>query len=206
MAQLAAEGVIAYPTETVWGLGACADRARAIERLVAWKGRGQDSPLAVLVASIAAAESLGCEFDARARRLAEAFWPGPLMLVVPCRGRFAPGVARADGALGLRCSPHPIARALTLELERAGLGPMTSTSLNRTGHAPARRHDEAVRAVGPAAAGAGIDPSRPLLVAASGYDAGGGAPSSVVDCTKPVPEVLREGAIAGALLARVWST
>ena len=205
MAQLAAEGVIAYPTETVWGLGACADRAQAIDRLFAWKGRAHQNPLAVLVASMAVAEALGCEFDARARRLAEQFWPGPLMLVVPCCGRFAPGVAREDGALGLRCSPHPVARALTLRLARAGLGPLTSTSLNRSGEAPARRLEEAIRTIGSVRADASTDSEQPLLVAPSGYDAGGGAPSSVVDCTRPVPEILREGAIDGAVLARVWS-
>ncbi len=139
VAQLAADGVIAYPTETVWGLGACADRAQAIERLFAWKGRAHHQPLAVLVASPAAATALGCELDAHAHRLAEQFWPGPLMLITPCHGRFAPGVAREDGALGLRCSPHPVARALTLRLAREGLGPLTSTSLNRSGDPPARR-------------------------------------------------------------------
>ena len=205
VAQLAAEGVIAYPTETVWGLGACADRARAIDRLFAWKGRAHHNPLAVLVASPAAAAALGCEFDARARRLAEQFWPGPLMLIVPCRGRFAPGVTREDGALGLRCSPHPVARALTLRLEQEGLGPLTSTSLNRSGEAPARRREDAICAIRVAPAVASTDLEQPLLVAPSGYDAGGGAPSSVVDCTKPVPEILREGAIEGAVLSRAWS-
>ena len=205
IAQLAAEGVIAYPTETVWGLGACADRARAIDRLFAWKGRAHHNPLAVLVASTAAAEALGCEFDARARRLAEQFWPGPLMLIVACRGRFAPGVTREDGALGLRCSPHPVARALTLRLAQEGLGPLTSTSLNRSGEAPARRVEEAIRGIGNTPAVVPIDPDQPLLVAPSGYDAGGGAPSSVVDCTKPVPEILREGAIEGSVLSRAWS-
>ncbi len=209
VAQLAADGVIAYPTETVWGLGACADRAQAIDRLFAWKGRAHHQPLAVLVASPAAATALGCELDARAHRLAEQFWPGPLMLIVPCRGRFAPGVAREDGALGLRCSPHPVAQALTLRLAREGLGPLTSTSLNRSGDPPARRLEEAIREVGSASsrrqAGASIDPAKPLLVAPSGYDAGGGVPSTVVDCTKPVPEILREGAIGRAELVRVWS-
>ena len=131
-------GFVAYPTETVWGLGACADQPRAIERLMDWKGRGQDAPRAVLVSSPDAAKRLGCELPPPVLRLMAAFWPGPLMLVVPCAGRCAPGVARSDGALGLRCSPHPTAAGLVRALEEGGLGPLTSTSLNRSGEPPAR--------------------------------------------------------------------
>jgi len=205
VARLAADGFVAYPTETVWGLGACADRAVAVERLVAWKGRGDRNPLAVLVASLAAAEDLGCAPSPAARRLAARFWPGPMMLVVPCRGRFAPGVAREDGALGLRCSPHSIASALVERLARAGLGPLTSTSFNRSGDAPAASRAEAIRLAGSPkldreAAGLGA----PLLVAPPGYDAGGRPPSTVVDCTRPGPVILRVGAIARDAIEAAW--
>lgn len=224
VAWLARGGFIAYPTETVWGLGACADRPEAIARLFAWKGRAGDQPLAVLVASLAAAEALGCAFDANARALAARCWPGPLMLVVPCRGRFAPGVAGEGGALGIRCSPHPVARALAERLAAAGLGPLTSTSLNRTGAPPAADLAAACRALGasldasglpvapdpdsgePSAGAAAAEPAgidEPLLVAASGYDAGGGLPSTVVDCTQRVPRIVREGAIARAQIEAI---
>jgi L-threonylcarbamoyladenylate synthase len=210
--RLAADGVVAYPTETVWGLGACADRPEATRRLFAWKGRAAHNPLAVLVDGVDAAIALGAVFDAPARRLAEQFWPGPLMLVVPFRGRLAPGVTREDGALGLRCSPHPVARALVVRLVAEGLGPLTSTSLNRSGQPPARCLDEALAALGlPSSAARGpvsavfAEPGDPLLVAPPGFDAGGEAPSTVVDCTKPTPEILREGAIARGDLMRVWS-
>jgi len=201
--RLSRDGFVAYPTETVWGLGACADREAAIRRIFAWKGRSDGSPLAVLVTSVGAAEAIGCALDVRARRLAERFWPGPLMLVVPCRGRFAPGVARADGALGLRCSPHPIAAGLADRLERAGFGPLTSTSLNPSGRPPAANRAEAIGLVGPA--GDARDLDQPLLVAPPGYDAGGGAPSTVVDCTQPRPGVLRVGAIAREAIEAVVS-
>lgn len=205
VARLARDGFIAYPTETVWGLGACADRPLAIERLVAWKGRAETNPLAVLVRSVDAAIELGCELDPIARRLARAFWPGPLMLVVPCHGRFAPGVARGDGALGIRCSPHPVARALAERLARAGLGPLTSTSLNRSGEAPARDLDEAARRVERGGKARGDSLGEPLLIDASGYDAGSSAPSTIVDCTGAVPEILREGALSRAAIEPVWS-
>ena len=204
VAHLARDGFIAYPTETVWGLGACADRPLAIARLFAWKGRAEHQPLAVLVQSIEAAALLGCELDPNARRLAARFWPGPLMLVVRCRGRFAAGVARGDGALGIRCSPHPVARALSFRLAREGLGPLTSTSLNRSGDPPAGNLAQAELQL---ARGTPEMESldHPLLVAPSGYDAGASAPSTVVDCTQSIPEILREGALLRAVLEPVWS-
>jgi len=208
VARLAADGFVAYPTETVWGLGACADRPRAIERLMTWKRRPTDAPLAVLVPSADAALELGCEIDRRARRLMEAFWPGPLMLVVPCRKGFAPGVARGDGALGLRCSSHPLARALVAAVGEAGLGPLTSTSLNRAGEPPARDLQAAVARIGEDADGAADADDRlgsPLLVSAVGQDAGGSAPSSVVDCTGSVPKIIRAGAIERELLEEFWT-
>jgi tRNA threonylcarbamoyl adenosine modification protein (Sua5/YciO/YrdC/YwlC family) len=213
--QLGLDGFLAYPTETVWGLGACADREVAIARLMRWKGRGSDAPLSVLVASIEIAEGLGCRFEASARRLATRFWPGPLTLVVSCSrelaSRLAPGVARADGALGLRCSPHPVARALALGVHRAGLGPLTATSLNRTGEPAAADVEAARRLLAAERAKPSFDPATsPIwiedLVPGPELDAGGGAPSSVVDCTSETPETLRVGAISHELLERTWNS
>jgi L-threonylcarbamoyladenylate synthase len=201
--RLAADGFIAYPTETVWGLGACADRVAAIERLMAWKGRASDAPLAVLVASHEGAIALECEVGEPARRLMEAFWPGPLTLVLPCRRRFAPGVARGDGALGLRCSSHPIARALSRAVAEAGLGPLTSTSLNRSGKTPATHVEEARAMIGAEVVAEAL--GDPFLVFAQGGDAGGATPSSVVDCTGPHPKILRMGAIERERLEDIWS-
>ena len=184
-------GVVAYPTETVWGLGVCADRRDAVDALRDWKGRREEAPLAVLVPRPASVGGLGCSVGRPARRLMEAFWPGPLMLVLPCEDRFAPGVARSDGALGVRCSPHPIALALAEALESEGLGPLTSTSLNRSGAPPALRLEEARALL--TSEGAGV---APLLVSPGPYDAGGEAPSTVVDCTQANLGLLREGAIA----------
>lgn len=202
VARLESDGFIAYPTETVWGLGACSDRPEGISRLIAWKGRASDAPMSLLVSSVEAALGLGCVFDEHAKRLARAFWPGPLTLVVPCQRRFASGTQRIDRALGLRCSPHPVAQALTIAVDRAGLSPLTSTSLNRTGEVPAA---DGVAARALISTGAETDLAEPLLVFDPEHDAGGERPSSVVDCTGGTPRILRSGAIDSARLERTWS-
>jgi L-threonylcarbamoyladenylate synthase len=184
---LAAGGLVAYPTETVWGLAAAAESVVAMERLRAWKGRAQDAPVAILVADAAAAEALGCEVGPTARRLAGALWPGPLTLVVPCRRAFAAGVARADGAVGLRCSSHPLATALARRAAREGVGPVTATSLNRHGDAPARTRAEAALLC--------KDSEALRLLEVEGAEAGGDVASTVVDLTGERPEVLRWGAV-----------
>ncbi|MFP6654935.1 MAG: L-threonylcarbamoyladenylate synthase [Myxococcota bacterium] len=206
VSRLSADGLIGYPTETVWGLGACADREIAVERLFAWKGRRTNQPVAVLVSSPEAALRIGCRLDPPVLRLIEAFWPGPLMIVVPCEGQFARGVARDDGALGLRCSTHPLAHRLTEAVDAAGLGPLVSTSLNRTGESPAVDLG-AAQAVVTAGVEDGLE--SPLLISSpmsSGLaEAGVGRPSSVVDCTGPLPKVLRVGAIETALIEKAWA-
>lgn len=208
--RLAADGFVAYPTETVWGLGACADRPAAIDRLIAWKGRGSNAPLAVLVAEPGDAFDLGCTIETPARALLEACWPGPLMLVLPCSTRFAPGVAGEGGALGVRCSPHPICATLARAAKARGLGPLTSTSLNRSGDPPVTRLGEARALARPlAAADTARALSDPGLVDLEGDaamaqgEAGGESPSTVVDCTGGAPRILREGAIPTARIEAI---
>lgn len=212
VAHLRGDGFIAYPTETIWGLGACADHPVATQALMEWKGRGEKAPMSVLVPDRSFAEKMGCRLLPAAQRLMEACWPGPLTVVVPCEADLAAGVAREDGALGLRCSPHPLARLLAEAVVAAGLGPLTSTSLNRTGEPPAE--DEAAARKWVAASSEASE--RPLLVTAEGADAGSvdtasGAlpgkilPSSVVDCTGDTPVILRDGAIPAERLRAIWS-
>lgn len=194
LAWLAGDGLLAYPTETVWGLGAAAASARAVERLRAWKGRRDEQPIAVLVPGLGALESLGAELPEAARALAAAFWPGPLTLVLRCRARFAAGIAGRGGAVGFRCSSHPAAQELARAAFARGLGALTATSLNRSGEPPARTRAEAAALCGGALA--------PRLLEGPWPDAGGGAPSSVVDLSGASPQVVREGAIAAGALLR----
>lgn len=185
---LASGRLLAYPTETIWGLGADGRSARALERLHRWKGRQARDPVALLVENAERAAELGFQLGPAARLLAEAFWPGPLTLVVPSRDEFAPGVARADGAVGLRCSAHPLAEALARRLRLAGIGPITATSLNRSGEPPAAE-------LSTAQALCGQGPEAPRLIDIEGAEAGGDAESTVVDTTGSTPRVLRWGAL-----------
>lgn len=175
--------LVAYPTETVWGLAADARSPAALARLRAWKGRDAEKPLSVLIGDFAELAALGAEATPLASRLAAKFWPGPVTLVLRCAQTFAPGVADAAGAVGFRCSPHPTAAALA----RAA-GAVTATSFNRSGASPC-----ATRAQAEACAGGEI-----ALVA--GADASGAAPSSVVDVSGERLRVLREGAIPARAL------
>jgi L-threonylcarbamoyladenylate synthase len=128
---LAAGGLVAFPTETVYGLGADAGNGEAVARLYAAKGRPSFNPLIAHVGSVDAARRLG-RFDAAAERLAAAFWPGPLTLVLPKQ----PDCSVADLALAgldsvaVRVPSHPIARALIAAFD----GPVVAPSANRSGH------------------------------------------------------------------------
>src|SRR3954464_11576885 len=124
-------GLVAFPTETVYGLGADAGNAAAIARLYQAKGRPSFNPLIAHVGDLAAARRIG-HFEAQAMLLAQAFWPGPLTLVLPK----APGCAVADLAtagldtIAVRVPAHPVAR----EILRAFGGPVLAPSANRSGH------------------------------------------------------------------------
>ena len=193
-ARVLSEGqLLAYPTETVWGLGADARSEDAIDRLLRWKGRGGDAPISILVDDPERLPALGFHPSDAVRRLTEHFWPGPLTIVMPCAPGFARGVARDDGAVGVRCSSHPLAAALARRVADAGVGPITSTSLNRTGRPPARDRREADAVCGPGDAG-------PQLLEISGAEALGDAPSTVVDVTGPRPQVIRWGALPPPVL------
>jgi L-threonylcarbamoyladenylate synthase len=124
-------GLVAFPTETVYGLGADATDARAVARLYEAKGRPSFNPLIAHVPDLAAAERVA-RFDAKSRRLAEAFWPGPLTLVLPR----APGCPVSDLAtagletIAVRVPAHPVAR----DILRAVGGPVVAPSANVSGH------------------------------------------------------------------------
>ena len=195
-ARVRAEELIAYPTETTYGLGADARSARAVAALQTWKGRDAQQPLSILVTGAQMCEALGCELGPAARRLVAAFWPGPLTLVVRCRTQFARGVSSPSGTLGLRCSSHPLAHALAVRLAEEGLGPVTATSLNVSGAEPARTRRDA-RAACAGATGA------PWLLHLQGLDEPRGGASTVVDATLAEPHVLRQGVISEAALRAV---
>jgi L-threonylcarbamoyladenylate synthase len=128
---LSAGGLVAFPTETVYGLGADAGNGEAIARLYAAKGRPSFNPLIAHVFDIAAAKRLA-HFDAAAEKLAAAFWPGPLTLVLPKRndGGVADLALAGLDSVAVRVPAHPIARALLAAFK----GPVVAPSANRSGH------------------------------------------------------------------------
>ena len=125
-ARLRAGELVAFPTETVYGLGAHALDPRAVAKIYAAKGRPSFNPLIVHVASVAAGQALVTEWPSTATRLAETFWPGPLTFVLPKRPEVPDLVTAGLPSVALRSPDHPVARAL---LERAG--PTAAPSANR---------------------------------------------------------------------------
>ncbi|RTH98682.1 threonylcarbamoyl-AMP synthase [Thermus scotoductus] len=166
-------GLVAFPTDTVWGILARLEDEAACRRIYALKGRGEEKPLQVLVTDLESALNLADLGPLRDKflRLAEAFWPGGLTVVVP--GQNIPPWISRDGSVGLRMPDHALLREL---LRRVG-GYAAATSLNRSGEPPVRTEKEAREF--------GVDyvfPGEAL-----------GLASSVVDLR--TGEVLREGAI-----------
>jgi len=123
----------------VYGLGADARSAAAVERLVALRGREEGKPILVLVADVEMAAVVAEDIPLPARRLARRFWPGPLTLVLPARDGLPAPLTAGTGTIGVRVSGHPLAAAL---VARFG-GPVTAPSANPPGAVPPRRLDEA---------------------------------------------------------------
>lgn len=128
---LRAGGVVAYPTETFYGLGALARDEGALLRLARAKGRPEGKPLPLVAADEAMVEAVAV-FGPVARRLAERFWPGPLTLVLPARGGLPAPITGGTGTVGIRVPGSELARALC----RAAGGPLVSTSANPAGAPP----------------------------------------------------------------------
>ncbi len=143
IAAIQAGELIVYPTETFYALGADPFSRAALERLFLLKAREAGHPIGLIAADTSMAFSIAREVPIDARRLADAFWPGPLTLVIPARDGLAPELTGPDG-VGVRVSPNPIACAVA-----AGLGhPITATSANLSSKPPARSLAEARATLG----------------------------------------------------------
>lgn len=191
VAHLRRGGVLAYPTETVYGLGSEASDV-ALNRLAAMKGRPPRKPFLLLVSSVAMAERCGLEFNQPARVLAAEFWPGPLTLVLRGgEGQLPDRLRGAEGGIAVRWTSHrDVARLIAVMGQ-----PLTSTSANLPGGPPAPGAERIVEMF-PAAVADGT-----LLVLDGGV-LGNVPPSTLVDCTGRLPMLVREGAIPRAELRR----
>ena len=174
-------GLVAFPTETFYGLGAHALDEAAVGRVFQAKGRPADKPLLVLVDSIAMVARVAGSVPAHARRLMGRYWPGPLTLVLPAHRTLPVALTAGTGTIGVRLSSHPVARALVTALG----APITAPSANPHG-APSPRTAEAVMT----GLGARID------LVLDGGPTPGGPPSTLLDLTRTPAVVLRTGAVA----------
>jgi L-threonylcarbamoyladenylate synthase len=178
-------GLVAFPTETVYGLGADATNANAVQRIFAAKGRPADHPLIVHLADGTQVERWARELSAPARRLADAFWPGPLTLIV----QRAPGVLDAvtggQDTVGLRVPRHPVA----LELLRCFGGGVAAPSANRFGRVSPTCAQHVKSELGDRVE---------LILEGGACDVG--LESTIVDCSSPEPVILRPGAITREMI------
>ncbi len=184
--------LVAFPTETVYGLGADAENADAVARIYKAKGRPNDHPLIVHIASIDGVNDWAENISEYAIILARDFWPGPMTLVVKRSTLAKDCVTGGQDTIGLRVPAHPIALALLKEFEKVGGKGIAAPSANRFG------------AVSPTTAEAVQEELESYLVPGDVILDGGpsvvGVESTIIDCTGPAPMVLRLGAITPLMI------
>ena len=179
--------LVVLPAETAYAVATAAFSSRGLERLRTAKGRGRDLPVPVMVGWPRTVDGLAHGLDETARALLEAFWPGPLTVVVRAQPSLAWDLGEAGGTVSLRMPLHPVALELLRET-----GPLAVTTANRAGlPAPATADDAEEQLGGDLAVVLDAGPCPP------------GPPSTVLDLTGEVPRVLREGALALAALREV---
>ncbi|MDN5347021.1 MAG: L-threonylcarbamoyladenylate synthase [Clostridia bacterium] len=177
---LARGGVVAFPTETVYGLGANALDARAVRRIFRAKGRPQDNPLIVHVANMEMVDDLVAEIPPIAGLLMERFWPGPLTLVLPKSDLVPPEVTAGLDTVGIRMPAHPVALALI----KAARLPIAAPSANLSGRPSPTTGHHVLR-----------DLHGRIDAVVDGGPASVGVESTVLDLTTPVPTILRPGGV-----------
>jgi L-threonylcarbamoyladenylate synthase len=197
--RLAAGKLVGMPTETVYGLAADAGNASAVRRIFEAKGRPSDHPLIVHIAPPATMDATGWraavapfarEVPEFASALMQAFWPGPLTLILPRRPEMAAVAAGGQDSVGLRCPSHPVAQALLLAAQALGVAGVAAPSANRFGR------------VSPTAAAhvaeefAALDDGALLIL--DGGACSVGIESTLIDCSRAAPVLLRPGTITAA--------
>lgn len=187
LAVLARGGLVAFPTDTVYGIGAPAFDPNGVERIYHAKGREASKPLPILIADTAMAGQVAEPLAPHVLRLAEAFWPGPLTLVVRKLSAVPESVSRGV-TIGLRVPDHPVA----LQLLTAA-GPLAATSANPSGQPDPRTAKDVA---------AGLGDRVDLIL--DGGAAPGGRASTVVDCTADPPGLLREGPVTLAAILAIY--
>jgi len=180
-------GVVAYPTESFYGLGVDPGREDAVDRLFRVKGRQRERAILLLIPSTGALDRLVMHVPPAARELMNAFWPGGLTLVFNASDEIPRAITAGTGKIGIRISSHPVAAALV----RAVGGVLTGTSANLSGKPPCRSAQEVFQQLG----------ARVDMILDGGITAGKSA-STVVDVSEEPPRILREGMVSREQLQR----
>ncbi|MCX7816652.1 MAG: L-threonylcarbamoyladenylate synthase [Syntrophales bacterium] len=174
-------GVVVYPTETFYGLGADYENKHAIEKIFHLKGRTFSNPIALIGKGREDLFLITNQISESARKLIDVFWPGPLTLVFKALPSVSSLLHAGTGKIGIRVSPHPIAQKLTSNLGK----PITATSANISGHKECRTAAEFIDQVG----------IRDDLMIIDGGPSPGGRGSTILDVSCEPPLLIREGAI-----------
>jgi L-threonylcarbamoyladenylate synthase len=180
---LRAGELVGLPTETVYGLGADAGSDTAVAKIFAAKGRPSDHPLIVHVADASGVAHFAREVPAFAHPLMQAYWPGPLTLILPRRPEVGAAAAGGQDSIGLRCPSHPLAHALLLAARALGVHGVAAPSANQFGR------------VSPTTAAHVQGEFGDSLLILDGGPCEVGIESTIVDCTRGVPVLLRPGRI-----------
>ncbi len=186
---LKAGELVGLPTETVYGLAADAGNDAAVAKIFAAKGRPADHPLIVHVAQMSDAADFAAAIPAFAQALMQAFWPGPLTLIVPRLEGVATAAAGGQNSVGLRCPSHPVAQAVLRAAKALGVNGVAAPSANQFGR------------VSPTTAAHVAAEFGPELLVLDGGACAVGIESTIVDCTRGVPVLLRPGQISREQIA-----
>jgi L-threonylcarbamoyladenylate synthase len=181
-------GVVAFPTETFYGLAADATNEKAVDRIFEIKGRSFKNPIALIISRADDLNHITDHIPEEAKKFMAAFWPGPLTLVFMASPSVSPLLTAGTGRIGARISSHPIAQALAAQLGR----PITATSANLSGGEECVTAQDVLSQIGPR-----------LDSLIDGGPSPGGSGSTFLDITADPPILLREGAITKATLINV---
>jgi len=176
--------LVGLPTETVYGLGADAANEAAVAKIFAAKGRPSDHPLIVHVADASGVAHFASDVPAFAQQLMQAFWPGPLTLILPRRPEVGAAAAGGQDSIGLRCPAHPVAHALLLAARALGVHGVAAPSANKFGR------------VSPTTAAHVQSEFGGDLLVLDGGACAVGIESTIIDCTRGAPVLLRPGQIS----------
>ena len=193
-AHLRAGDLVAFPTETVYGLGADASNSKAVARIYSVKGRPNDHPLIVHIASMERMGDWASDVPEYAIALARSFWPGPMTLILNRSELAGDYITGGQDSVGVRVPDHVVALALLEAFERSGGKGVAAPSANRFGH------------VSPTTATAVIEELEEYLskddLVLDGGACAVGVESTIIDCTRGAPSVLRPGAISVAMIEK----